>query len=68
MKTPQLIYDIVYAVVNSVKTPITVKIRSGWDKKNINCVEVAKLIEKAGASAIIIHPRTRDEGFSGMSN
>lgn len=68
LKNPDKIYEIVSSVVNSVKIPITVKIRSGWNKENINCVEVAKIIEKAGASAIAIHPRTREEGYSGKAN
>lgn len=68
LKNPDKIYEIVSAVVNNVSTPITVKIRAGWDNDNINCVEVAKLIEKAGASAIAIHPRTRIQGYSGKAN
>ncbi len=68
LKNPNKIYEIVSSVVNNVKTPVTVKIRSGWDKNSINCVEVAKLIEKAGASAIAIHPRTREQGYSGLAD
>ena len=68
LKNPEKIYEIVKAVVESTKTPITVKIRAGWNDNNINCVEVAKLIEKAGASAIAIHPRTREQGYSGKAN
>ncbi|GMO16012.1 MAG: tRNA dihydrouridine synthase DusB [Mycoplasmoidaceae bacterium] len=68
LKTPNLIFEITKAVVNAISVPVTVKIRSGWDEKHINCIEVAKLIEKAGASAIIIHPRTRKQEFSGMSD
>ncbi|MBQ3142820.1 MAG: tRNA dihydrouridine synthase DusB [Bacilli bacterium] len=68
LKNPLKIYEIVKAVSSSVSCPVTVKIRSGWDEKNINAVEVAKLIEKAGASAICIHPRTRSQGYSGHSN
>ena len=44
---------------------LTVKIRLGWDENSINCVEVAKVIEESGASAITIHARTRSEGYSG---
>ena len=68
LKNPNKIETIVSSVVKSVKCPVTVKIRSGWDKNNINCVEVAKICEKAGASAICIHPRTRSEGYSGHSD
>ena len=68
LKNPEKIYEIVNAVVNAVSVPITVKIRSGWDSKSINAVEVAKVIEKAGASAICIHPRTRSQGYTGKAD
>ena len=68
LKSPDKIYDIVKAVVESVSVPVTVKMRSGWDNNHINAVEVAKVVEKAGASAICIHPRTRSQGYSGMSD
>lgn len=68
LKNPEKIYEIVKAVVESVPIPVTVKIRSGWDHKNINAVEVAKTIEKAGASAICVHPRTRSQGYSGQAD
>ena len=68
LKDPNKIYEIVSAVVSAVRVPVTVKIRSGWDSKHINAVEVAKVIEKAGASAICIHPRTRNQGYSGKAD
>ena len=68
LKDPNKIYEIVSNVVKSVKIPVTVKIRSGWDSNHINAVEVAKVIEKAGASAICIHPRTRSQGYSGRAD
>lgn len=68
LKDPNKIYEIVKNVVDNTNTPITVKIRSGWDEKNINAVEVAKKIEKAGASAVAIHARTRSQGYSGKAN
>ena len=68
LKDPVKIYDIVSSVVASVSVPVTVKIRSGWDSKHINAVEVAKIIEKAGASAICVHPRTRSQGYSGKAD
>lgn len=68
MKNPDLIETIVKAVVSNVKKPITVKIRSGWDEKSINAVEVAKRIEAAGASAITVHARTRAQGYGGNAN
>ena len=68
LKDPKKIYEIVSAVVKSVPIPVTVKIRSGWDEKSINAVDVAKTIESAGASAITVHPRTRKQGYSGKAN
>lgn len=68
LKSPDKIYEIVKAVVDSVPIPVTVKIRSGWDQNHINAIEVAKIIEKAGASAICVHPRTRNQGYSGKAD
>ena len=68
LKDPSKIEKIVSSVVKAVNCPVTVKIRSGWDKNSINAVEVAKVCEKAGASAICIHPRTRSEGYSGKAD
>lgn len=68
LKSPQKIYEIVSSVVKAVDVPVTVKIRSGWDNKSINAVEVAKVIEKAGASAVCVHPRTRSLGYSGKAD
>ena len=59
---------IVSSVVKAVPIPVTVKIRSGWDFNSINAVEVAKACEKAGASAICVHPRTRSQGYEGLSD
>ncbi len=66
LKNPTKIKEIVSAVVNAVKVPVTVKIRSGWDNNSINAVEVAKICEEAGASAICVHARTRKQGYSGV--
>lgn len=68
LKDLDKIFDIVSSVVSSVNVPVTVKIRSGWDSNHINAVEVAKVIEKAGASAICVHPRTRSQGYSGKAD
>ena len=68
LKNPHKVYEIVKAVVDSVSVPVTVKIRSGWDENSINAVEVAKEIERAGASAITIHARTRSQGYSGKAD
>lgn len=68
LKDEKKIYEIVSAVVEVVECPVTVKIRSGWDDYSINAISVAKVIEKAGASAITIHPRTRNQGYSGTAD
>ena len=68
LKNPKRIYEIVKAVVEAVPIPVTVKIRSGWDQEHINAVEVAQIIEKAGAKAICVHPRTRSQGYSGKAD
>ena len=68
LKNPEKIYEIVKEVVSAVPVPVTVKIRSGWDSNSINAVEVAKMCEKAGASAICVHPRTRSQKYEGLSD
>ena len=68
LKNPDKVYEIVKAVVEAVNVPVTVKIRSGWDEKSINAVEIAKVVERAGASAITVHPRTRAQGYSGKAD
>lgn len=68
MKNPDLVYDIVYAVVKSSEKPVTVKIRKGFDDASINAVEVAKAISSAGASAVAVHGRTREQYYSGNAD
>ena len=68
LKSPDKIREIVSAVVKAVPVPVTVKIRSGWDSNSINAVEVAKICEEAGASAITVHGRTRSQGYSGKAD
>lgn len=68
LKNLDLVYSVVKSVVDSVSIPVTVKIRSGWDSNSINAVEIAKVIESAGASAICVHPRTRAQGYTGHSD
>lgn len=65
MKKPQLAYKITKAVVEAVNIPVTVKIRKGWDDDNINAVKMALLAQKAGASAVAVHGRTRQQMYSG---
>lgn len=64
----ELVGKITEEVVKNSKKPVTVKIRKGWDNEHIVAVEVAKIIEKAGANAIIVHGRTRDEYYSGKAD
>lgn len=61
----KLVEEIVTEVVKASKVPVSVKIRKGWDSNQVVAIEAAKIIEKAGASAITIHGRTRAEFFSG---
>ena len=64
MKNPQLAQEIVDAVVKAVDLPITVKMRSGWDLNNLNVVEMAKRCEQAGATAVTVHGRTREQMYA----
>lgn len=68
LKNPQLIYDLVSAVVSAAEKPVTVKIRIGWDKDSINAVETARAIEAAGASAVAVHGRTREQYYTGRAD
>lgn len=68
MKNPDLVYDIVYAVVKNSEKPVTVKIRKGFDEESINAVEVAKALSSAGASAVAVHGRTREQYYSGNAD
>ena len=68
MKDPKLCGEIVKAAVSESKVPVTVKIRSGWNKNNINAVEVAKICEYNGASCVTVHGRTKEQGYSGSSD
>lgn len=68
MKDLDHAYKIVKSIVESVSKPVTVKFRSGYDKGSINAVECAKLMEKAGASALIIHPRTKTQMYNGKAD
>lgn len=65
MRNPTLAYEIIKAVASAVDIPVTVKIRKGWDNDNINAVEIAQLAEKAGAAAVVIHARTKQQMYSG---
>lgn len=64
MKDPELCGKIVEALVKNSGIPVTVKIRKGWDREHINAVEVAKICEEAGAAAITVHGRTREQMYA----
>lgn len=68
MKTPDLAAEIVEAVCNAVDVPVTVKFRKGFDGGSVNAVEFAAIMEKAGASAVAVHGRTRAQMYSGRAD
>lgn len=68
MKAPKLAEEIVRSVVKSIEKPVTVKIRKGFDDDHVNAVEMAKRMEDAGASAIAVHGRTREQYYSGKAD
>jgi tRNA-dihydrouridine synthase B len=68
MKDPDLCFDLVQACVKNTSKPVTVKIRAGWDSGHINAAEVASVCESAGASAVAVHGRTREQYYSGKAD
>lgn len=68
MKNPKLAEEIISKTVKAVKKPVTVKIRKGFDDDHVNAVEMAKIAESAGASAIAVHGRTREQFYSGKAD
>jgi len=68
LREPQRIKDIVTAMVRAVDTPVTVKIRLGWDSGSINYLETASAAVAGGASAVTLHARTREQGYSGKAD
>lgn len=68
LKNPKLCSEIISACVNASRVPVTVKIRAGWDKDSVNCVEIAKIAEASGAAAIAIHARTREQMYEPYAN
>ncbi|NBU72583.1 MAG: tRNA dihydrouridine synthase DusB, partial [Bacteroidetes bacterium] len=60
--------ELVRGMVAAVKIPITAKMRLGWDEKNLTAPDLARALEEAGVSAIFVHGRTREQGFSGLVN
>ena len=68
MKNPKLAADIIRALVKAVKKPVTAKIRKGFNDESVNAVEMAKLLEDAGAAAIAVHGRTREQYYAGEAD
>ncbi len=68
MRFPEKVKKIFLEVRKNVTRPLTVKIRSGWDRQNLNAVEISKIAEDSGMDAIFIHPRTREQGFCGCAD
>ena len=68
LKNPKLASEVLKSVVNNSEKPVTLKIRKGWDDTCVNAVEIAKIAEDAGISAIAIHGRTREQYYSGKAD
>lgn len=68
MKDPKRVYQIVNQTVNAIQKPVTVKIRKGFTDDTVNAVEIAKAAEEAGASAVAVHGRTRQQYYSGTAD
>lgn len=68
MKNPELVEQIISKTVRAIRKPVTVKIRKGFTQSEVNAVEIAKIAEAAGASAIAVHGRTRDQYYSGNAD
>ena len=68
MNQPKLVYEIVSKTVKAIQKPVTVKIRKGFNDESINAVEIAKIIEDAGAAAVAVHGRTREQYYSGKAD
>ncbi|MBQ8638230.1 MAG: tRNA dihydrouridine synthase DusB [Lachnospiraceae bacterium] len=68
MKEPELVRQILTALVKAVKKPVTVKIRKGWNAGQVNAVEIAKIAEDCGVAAIAVHGRTREQYYAGEAD
>lgn len=68
MKNPGLVYEIVSEIVKAIQKPVTVKIRKGFDEEHVNAVEIARIAEEAGAAAVAVHGRTREQYYSGKAD
>ena len=68
MKEPQLVGEIIERIVKAIQKPVTVKIRRGFDEAHCNAVEIAKIAQESGASAVTVHGRTREQFYSGKAD
>ena len=68
MKQPKLVGEIVSAVAKAIEKPVTIKIRKGFDEQHVNAVEIAKIAEEAGAAAVTLHGRTREQYYAGEAD
>lgn len=68
MKNPKLVEEIVSKTVKATRKPVTVKIRKGFDEEHVNAVEIARIAEASGASAVAVHGRTREQYYSGKAD
>ena len=68
MKNPKLVHEIVSKVSRAIQKPVTVKIRKGFTEDSVNAVEIAKILEDAGAAAVAVHGRTREQYYSGQAD
>lgn len=68
LRDPGLVAKLIGALRKATDKPLTVKIRSGWDRRSINYLDIGRIAEDCGADAVTLHPRTRAEGFSGSAD
>lgn len=68
MKNPKLVEEIITKMVKAIQKPVTVKIRKGFDDAHVNAVEIAKIAEGCGATAVVVHGRTREQYYSGKAD
>ncbi|MCI5628957.1 MAG: tRNA dihydrouridine synthase DusB [Clostridiales bacterium] len=68
MRNPKLAAEVLTAVVKNSEKPVTLKIRKGWDDNSVNALEIAKIAEECGISALAIHGRTREQFYSGKAD
>jgi tRNA-dihydrouridine synthase B len=68
MREPQLAHAIMVAVRQAIRVPMTVKMRLGWSRKTLNAPELARMAEAEGAAQIVVHGRTREQGYSGRAD